>query len=89
MTNDIRPIRRLCHLVQHLDGPALQESPVAIREQLLKLPPMMMFQLSQWWTSRVEEQGLMEHGHHRMVVLQAPTHRIYDEVVSTLVAGNW
>lgn len=29
----------------------------------------------------------MEHGHHRTVLLQAPTHRTYEEVISTFVSG--
>ena len=87
MSKDLRPISRLCHLLQHLDGQTLQSSPVEIRKHLLRLPPLMMFQLSQWWTDRVEEQGFMEHGHNRKVLLQAPTHRTYEEVLSTFVSG--
>ncbi|MDW3682995.1 hypothetical protein RA280_14805 [Cupriavidus sp. CV2] len=87
MVSDTRPIRRLCHLVQHLEGDDLRLSPLAIRENVLQLPPLMMYQLSGWWVKRAEEQGVMEHGHHRMVVLRAPVHRVYEEVISTFVAG--
>ena len=87
MVSDTRPVRRLCHLVQHLEGDDLNSSPVEVRENVLQLPPLMMYQLGGWWVQRIEEQGIMEHGHHRMVVLRAPLHRVYEEVVSTFVAG--
>jgi len=87
MAQDTRPVRRLCHLVQHLEGEELRASPVEIRENVLQLPPLMLFQLGGWWTHRVEEQGIMDHGHHRMVVLRPPLGRVYDEVLSSFVAG--
>jgi len=87
MERDTRPLCRLCHLLQHLDGDALRESPVAIREHLLQMPPLMMYQLSNWWAFRVEEQGIIEHSHEQMVVLRPPLSRVYDEVLSTFVAG--
>lgn len=87
MVSDTRPVRRLCHLVQHLAGDDLNSSPVEVRESILLLPSLMMYQLGGWWVKRVEEQGIMEHGSHRMVVLRAPLHRVYEEVVSTFVAG--
>lgn len=87
MVRDTRPLRRLCHLLQHLDGRELRESPVEIREHLLQMPPLMMYQLSNWWAFRVEEQGIIEHSHKQMVVLRAPLNRVYDEVLSTFVAG--
>lgn len=87
MVEDTRPTRRLCHLVQHLEGDELRASPVEIRENVLQLPPLMMYQLGNWWVHRVEEQGVMDHGHHRMVSLRPPLHRVYDEVVSEFVAG--
>lgn len=87
MVRDPRPIRRLCHLLQHLDGDALRASPVEIRENLLQLPPLMMYQLSNWWAFRVEEQGIIEHSHRQMVMLRPPLNRVYEEVLSTFVAG--
>lgn len=87
MVTDTRPLRRLCHLLQHLDGDALRKSPVEIREHLLQMPPLMMYQLSNWWAFRVEEQGIIEHSHMQMVVLRPPLNRVYDEVLSTFVAG--
>ena len=57
MVRDTRPLRRLCHLLQHLDVDELRASPVEIREHLLQMPPLMMYQLSNWWAFRVEEQG--------------------------------
>ncbi|WP_347910770.1 hypothetical protein [Pseudomonas grandcourensis] len=88
MVTDTRPVRRLCHLVQHLDGEVLNSSPEEVRESILLLPPLMMYQLGGWWVQRVEEQGVMEHGSNQMVVLRAPLHRVYEEVVSTF-AGGW
>lgn len=87
MERDTRPVRRLCHLVQHLDSTGLTSSPFQVRQHALRLPPLMMYLLSQWWVQRVEEQGVMEHSAHQMVVLRAPTRRVYDEVVSTFVGG--
>lgn len=87
MVRDTRPLRRLCHLLQHLDGDELRASPVPILEHLLQMPPLMMYQLSNWWAFRVEEQGIIEHSHKQMVMLRPPLNRVYDEVLSTFVAG--
>jgi hypothetical protein len=87
MVRDTRPLRRLCHLLQHLDGDELRASPVEIREHLLQMPPLMMYQLSNWWAFRVEEQGILDHSHRQMVVLRPPLNRVYEEVLSTFVAG--
>lgn len=87
MVRDTRPLRRLCHLLQHLDGDELRASPVEIREHLLQMPPLMMYQLSNWWAFRVEEQGIIEHSHKQMVVLRPPLNRVYDEVLSAFVGG--
>ena len=87
IVKDTRPLRRLCHLLQHLDDDELRASPVQIREHMLQMPPLMMYQLSNWWAFRVEEQGIIEHSHKQMVVLRPPLNRVYDEVLSTFVAG--
>ena len=87
MVRDTRPLRRLCHLLQHLDDDELHASPVEIREHLLQMPPLMMYQLSNWWSFRVEEQGIIEHSHKLMVVLRPPLNRVYEEVLSNFVAG--
>ena len=87
MVRDTRPLRRLCHLLQHLDGDELRASPVEIREHILQMPPLMMYQLSNWWAFRVEEQGIIEHSHRQMVVLRPPLNRVYDEVLSAFVGG--
>lgn len=85
--NNTQPLRRLCHLLQHLDGDHLRASPIEIREHLLQLPPLLMYQLGNWWAHRIEEQGIMDHGHQRMVMLRPPLHRVYEEVLSSFVAG--
>jgi hypothetical protein len=87
MEREPQPLRRLCHLLQHLDRDEVRESPVEIRENLLHLPPLMMYQLSNWWVFRVEEQGVIEHSHMQMVTLRPPLNRIYEEVLATFVAG--
>lgn len=87
MVRDTRPLRRLCHLLQHLDGDELRASPVEIREHLLQMPPLMMYQLSNWWAFRVEEQGIIEHSHRQMVMLRPPLNRVYEEVLASFVAG--
>lgn len=87
MARDTRPLRRLCHLLQHLDGNELRASPVDIREHLLQMPPLMMYQLGNWWAFRVEEQGIIEHSHKQMVVLRPPLNRVYDEVLNDFVGG--
>jgi hypothetical protein len=87
MTNDTRPLRRMCHLLQHLDGREFQRSPVEIQEHLLHLPPLMMYLLGNWWVQRIEEQGVMEHGFHGMFMLRPPLNRVYDEVLSSFVGG--
>lgn len=87
MARDPRPLRRLCHLLQHLDSDEIRVSPVEIREHLLEMPPLMLYQLSNWWALRVEEQGVVEHSHSQMVMLRPPLNRTYEEVLSAFVAG--
>lgn len=87
MVRDQRPLRRLCHLLQHLDRDELRSSPVEIQENLQDLPPLMMYQLSNWWAFRVEEQGIIEHSHMQMVMLRPPMSRVYEEVLAAFVAG--
>lgn len=87
MVRDQRPISRLCHLLQHLDRDELRSSPVAIRENLQDLPPLMMYLLSNWWAFRVEEQGIIEHSHMQMVMLRPPLSRVYEEVLAAFVSG--
>jgi hypothetical protein len=88
MEVNIRPIRRLCNLALRLNGEELSSSPVEISENVLQLPPLMMYQLGEWWVRKIEEQGSTDHGPHRMAVLVAPQSRAYEEVVSTFI-GSW
>ncbi|MET3393693.1 hypothetical protein ABIC33_004361 [Variovorax sp. 1140] len=83
---DTRPLRRLCHLLQHLYDD-VRASPVEIREHLLHMPPLMMYLLSNWWTFRVEEQGIIEHSHRQMVLLRPPLNRVYEDVLSAFIGG--
>jgi len=87
MDKDSRPLRRLCHLLTHFDSDELRASPLDIRENLLKLPPLMMYLLSNWWTFRAEEQGITEHSHEQMVLLRPPLNRVYEEVLIDFVGG--
>lgn len=84
---DGRPVQRLCHLVQHLDGEEVSMSPLEVRDHLLHMSPLLMHLLGGWWVQKVEEQGLMEHGPHQMVVLRFPLHRKYEDVLSSFVSG--
>ncbi|MFM0152866.1 hypothetical protein [Paraburkholderia sediminicola] len=88
MSVDSRPIRRLSYLVRHLSGTELDTSPVDIRVGLLELMPSLMYQLGNWWSERVEEQGDYEHGHHRAAELRPPLFRVYDEALSNFI-GSW
>ncbi len=87
MTIDSSPIRRLCHIAQHLGGKELQDSPVEIREAILDLPMLLMYQLGGWWGRRIEEQGVQEHGAHRSSTLAPPLFRVYEDVVATFIGG--
>jgi len=87
VANDTRPVRSLCHLLQHFEGNELRGSPVEVQEHLLQLPPLMMYLLGNWWAHRVEEQGILDHSCDRMVMLRPPLNRVYDEVLSSFVAG--
>lgn len=84
---DTRAVRKMCHLVQHMDGEEVSVSPLEVRDHLLRMSPLLMHLLGGWWAQKVEEQGLMEHGSHQMVVLRAPLHRKYEEVLSSFVSG--
>ncbi len=81
------PARRLCKVVLHLEGDGLSRSPVQVKERVLRILPVFMYQLSGWWVQRVEEQGVLEHGPHKMVILRAPLSRVYDEVMREFIGG--
>lgn len=87
MAQETRPIRRVCNLAQHLEGDSLENSPIEVREQVLRLSGLLMFQLGGWWARRVEEQGIMDHGPHQAAVLRPPLHRTYEEVLQAFVSG--
>lgn len=87
MANNVRPLQRLCHLVQHIQGNTLDQSPVEIHESILDQPSLMMYLLGKWWTHRVEEQGVMDHSYKQMVKLRQPLNRVYEEVMTSFVSG--
>lgn len=87
LPRESRPLRRLCHVVQHLNGPSVQESPVKIRENLLYLHLWLMSVLGNWWSQRLEEQGMMEHGHDQMALLRPPLQSAYEETFVHFVGG--
>lgn len=84
---DTRPIGRLSYLLPRLEADAAMGWPLEIREGLFELPPLMMFQLGEWWSRRVEEQGNVKHTHLQMVSLLAPLNRAYEEVLGHFVGG--
>lgn len=87
ISKDTRPLRRLCHSVQFIQREQFNALPVEIRENLLGLPPILMHELGMWWTHRIEEQGITEHGSHQMVVPDPPLNRIYENAVSIFIGG--
>jgi hypothetical protein len=88
LPREARPIRRLCHVVQHLDGPDLQRCPVEIRERILMLPTQLLYLLGTWWSQRVEEQGVLQHGSNEMALLRPPLQGAYEESLLHFV-GAW
>jgi hypothetical protein len=87
LPKETRPIRQLCHVVQHLDGPDLQRSPVEIRERVLLLPTQLMYALGNWWSQRLEEQGVIQHGLSEMALLRPPLQGAYEETLLQFVGG--
>lgn len=87
LPKESRPLRRLCHVVQHLSGQSVQDSPVNIRENFLYLHPWLMSVLGNWWSQRLEEQGVMEHGHDQMALLRPPLQSAYEEMFVHFVGG--
>ncbi|MEC5407095.1 hypothetical protein VOM14_16235 [Paraburkholderia sp. MPAMCS5] len=86
MVADSSPIRRMCHIGQHLSGDALSRSPADIRESVFDLQTLLMYQLGDWWTKKIEEQGA-QHGPHIAAMLSPPLSGVYEEVVLTFVGG--
>ncbi|MEM5368946.1 hypothetical protein V4C53_23340 [Paraburkholderia azotifigens] len=86
MVADSSPIRRMCHIGQHLSGDALSRSPVDIRESVFDLQTLLMYQLGDWWTKKIEEQGA-QHEPHIAATLSPPLSGIYEEVVLTFIGG--
>lgn len=84
---DSRPLRRLCHIIQHLDDGEVQKGPIGVRLGLQELPPLFHFLMGNWWSRRVEEQGIVDHTHLQKVYLRPPQNVTYDEMLSTFVAG--
>ncbi len=87
LPKESRPIRQLCHIVQHLDGPELQRSPVEIRERVLLLPTQLLYSLGNWWSQRLEEQGVLQHGPNEMALLRPPLQGAYEETFLHFVGG--
>jgi hypothetical protein len=87
LPKETRPICRLCHVVQRLDKPGLQRSPVEIRERVLLLPTQLMYSLGNWWSQRLEGQGVLRHGSNDMELLRPPLQGAYEETLSCFVGG--
>lgn len=87
LPRETRPIRRLCHVVQHLDCPELQRSPIEIRDRILIIPVLLMYSLGNWWSQRLEEQGVMQHGSNEMALLRPPLQGAYEETLVHFVGG--
>lgn len=87
MTRDMRMLRQLAYLPSRLKGEESLPWPREIRLNLLRLSPLLSYLLGNWWSRRVEEQGLVEHSHLQMVTLRAPLNRVYEEALSHFVGG--
>lgn len=87
LPKETRPLKRLCHVVQKLNDPFIQKSPVEIRDDLMLLPPRLMYALANWWSMRLEEQGILEHGQNRMALLRPPLQGAYEEALVHFVGG--
>jgi len=87
LPSETRPIRRLCHVVQRLDGPELQRSPVEIRDRILLIPTQLMYSLGNWWSQRLEEQGVFQHGQNEMALLRPPLQGAYEETLLHFIGG--
>ncbi|MBI5015923.1 MAG: hypothetical protein HZB55_10585 [Deltaproteobacteria bacterium] len=89
LPKETRPIRRLCYVVQHLDGPELRRSPADIRDRILLLPTQLMFALGNWWSERLEEQeqGVLQHDANGAAVLRPPLQGAYEGALLHLVSG--
>lgn len=87
ISRDVRPIQRLCHLTQHLSGSELRKSPLEMQQDVLRLPPMMMYLIASWWDKRLGEQGILEHDHTRPALLNPPLRQTYKEVMGSFIGG--
>jgi len=87
ITRNTKPAQRLCHLIQHLRASDWEQMPVEILEHLLLLPTLMMFQLGGWWARQAEEQGYLNRGPGRGILLKPPVLRFYEEIVMSFVSG--
>lgn len=87
LPKETRPICLLCRLVHDLHGPDLQHSPVEIRERTLLLPSQLMYSLANWWSQRLEEQGVLQHGSNDMALLHPPLQGAYEETLLHFVGG--
>lgn len=87
LPKESRPIRQLCHVVQHLDGPEIQQSPLEVHERLLVLPMQLMYSLENWWSQRLEEQGIFQHGPNDMELLRPPLQGAYENTLLEFVGG--
>lgn len=87
LPRETRPLRRLCYVVQHLDCPEVQKSPPEIRDRILILPTQLMYALANWWSQRIEEQGIIEHGPNRGVLSRPPIQGCYEVVLGDFIGG--
>jgi hypothetical protein len=87
LPRETSPIRRLCHVVRHLNGPEVQRSPVEVRERILLVPTQLMYSLGIWWSQRLEQQGVLQHGPNEMALLRPPLQGAYADTLLDFVGG--
>lgn len=87
MEKDNRPIQYLCNLLLRFDDGVIKKHPVNVHENLFQLSGLMMYQLGNWWSYRIDVQGSVNPILNKKQVLRQPYFRIYEEVISSFVSG--
>ncbi|WP_367345388.1 hypothetical protein [Stenotrophomonas bentonitica] len=88
ISHDRAPFRRLVRVFQKLHSDEVAMSPPKVREDLAKLPVLLMRILGEWWIDRIEEEGVFKHDYQSSTVLSVPMNRWYEECVIAF-ASAW
>ena len=77
----------ICNTGARLASEELQLSPTEIRSYLYIVTANQAYQLGEWWSARVEEQGRTRHGPNEVASLRPPFSRTYEAAMSRFVSG--